>query len=145
MRFQKQAFRHNPEAGIYGDCNRTVLACMLGLDRDEVPHWHEEVGGEEFGRRMDAFLDQHGVVRIAVPVAAETTVDDILEFASACSKGLPYLLAGKSRNDTNHVVIGLDREIVWDPALDDSGIVGPCSDGFFWVEWLVRPIEAVSK
>ena len=36
--FQKQANRHDPENGIFGDCYRTCLAGLLGVDRDSVPH-----------------------------------------------------------------------------------------------------------
>jgi hypothetical protein len=38
---------------------------------------------------------------------------------------------------TAHVVIALNDAIVWDPALDDSGIVGPADDGYYWIEFLV--------
>jgi len=31
---QKQANRHLPEEGLYGDCHRTAIAVLLGLDRD---------------------------------------------------------------------------------------------------------------
>lgn len=41
------------------------------------------------------------------------------------------------RNGTAHVVIGLNDAIVWDPAQDDSGIVAPADDGYYWIEFLV--------
>ena len=28
-----------------------------------------------------------------------------------------------------------------DPSLDDSGIVGPCDDGFYWVQYITRPVS----
>lgn len=33
---QKQAFKHDPANGIYGDCYRTGIACILGIDREDM-------------------------------------------------------------------------------------------------------------
>ena len=35
----KQKYKHDPDNGIFGDCYRTCLAYILGLDRDDVPHY----------------------------------------------------------------------------------------------------------
>lgn len=32
MKYNKQLFRHHPEQGIFGDCHRTAIACMLDLE-----------------------------------------------------------------------------------------------------------------
>lgn len=36
---QHQAFRHDPDNGVYGDCARTAFATLLGVPRDDVPHF----------------------------------------------------------------------------------------------------------
>lgn len=42
MKFQQQLIlQHDPERGIYGDCYRTCLAILLGVDAVSVPHFVE--------------------------------------------------------------------------------------------------------
>ncbi len=138
---QKQLFKHAPEQGIYGDCARTVLACLLDLSPEEVPHaQYEQHGSEQFDMH-EAWLIEQGFRRITVPFVGQgTTVENVLERGMYASSGMPYILAGKSKNGTDHVVICQEDQIIWDPAIDDSGIVGCDSDGYYWLTWLVRPI-----
>ena len=140
MRFQKQLFRHRPTEGIYGDCARTVIACFLDIDPEEVPHVHGELDGGEQFEMHEKFLRERGYARVAIPFPCED-VDAILNTGSHYSNGMPYILAGKSKNGTAHVVICRGAEIISDPALDDAGIVGPDQSGYFWIEWIVRPVE----
>lgn len=137
MRRIKQKFRHDPGSGVWGDCMRTVLACMLDMERDLVTHYQGEQSAEEFNARFEAFLAPFGIVRLEVPIMSDS-VDAALAWGAIRSKGLPYLLSGTSRTGCNHVVICEGDQIVWDPSLNDSGIIGPCDDGFFWIDWLVR-------
>jgi hypothetical protein len=51
--------------------------------------------------------------------------------------GIFCLLGGTSRSGCGHTVIVCDGEIAWDPSQANSGIVGPMSDGFFWLTFLV--------
>ncbi|RWK61816.1 MAG: hypothetical protein EOR85_12885 [Mesorhizobium sp.] len=140
MRFVKQLFRHDPANGVYGDCYRTVVACLLDLDHEQVPHRHEVLSNEEQCGAMDAFLRDRGVQTIRIALNGGD-VDGALAVAVTLSDGLPYLFSGQSRNGTNHVVIARDDRIIHDPSLDDSGIVGPTDVGQFWVEWLVLPLK----
>jgi len=40
MRFHKQLItNHNPESGIFGDCQRTAIACLLDKHPSDVPHF----------------------------------------------------------------------------------------------------------
>lgn len=140
MRFVKQKFRHKPDQGIHGDCARTVIACLLDLDPDDVPHLQRECDAQEQADLHDRFLRDRGFCRITIPFQVER-VADALGIGAHYSGDMPWLLVGRSRNDTNHVVICKGAEIVWDPALDDSGIVAPSDDGYFWIEWIVRPLS----
>ena len=36
---QTQLNKHDPANGVYGDCGRTVIACLLDLHPSEVPHF----------------------------------------------------------------------------------------------------------
>ncbi|MER9662310.1 hypothetical protein [Mesorhizobium sp. M0159] len=140
MRLVKQLFRHDPANGVWGDCARTVIACLCDVPAEEVPHWHEDLSGAEQSARHDAWLREREILRISIPVVADA-LGKALEWGAYYSRGMAYILAGRSRNDTNHVVICRGQEIIWDPAIDDSGVVGPCSDGYFWFEFLVLPLK----
>jgi hypothetical protein len=136
MKVQKQRFRHNPSAGVYGDCHRTAIACMLDLDAEQVPHFGE--GGPEaveFHARVGDFLK--GMDLRAVNVIFACSLAEVLEHQKAMNPGVLYLLGGTSRNGTGHTVVGCGGEIVCDPSIDDSGIVGPMDDGFIWITYLI--------
>lgn len=138
MKFQKQAYRHNPDLGIYGDCHRTAIACILDMDRDHVPHiTHEEWADVTlFHEHFRKFLDSQGFVMVDLwydggPLA------DLLACLANTAKDVYYLLGGMSANGTDHTVVGCGGEIVHDPAIDNSGIVGPTSNGFYSVSFLI--------
>ena len=142
MKLQKQLNRHFPERGIWGDCLRTAIACVLDLDPVDVPHFNDRSDGrtdEDVGRLLNDWLRGRGLAIITVSFNGETSLDDVLTAAGFGSMGLPYLLSGFSRTGCNHVVVCQGYEIIWDPSLTDSGIVGPMNNGFWMVEWLVRP------
>lgn len=139
-RRQKQAFKHDPENGVYGDCSRTVTACLLGIPRDMVPHVHKEESTQEFFAREDAYLASKGLWRMCIAFEGAMPIADVLHHGKTFSRGHEYALVGKSRNGTNHIVICEQDYIAWDTAIDDSGIVGPSDDGYWWLEFIVREI-----
>lgn len=131
---QKQSNFHKPEEGIYGDCHRTAIACLLDLPRDSVPNWVDESGldGERFYELETTWLQNQGITKFLVAYSFET-LTELLEYMGQWFPNLYYILGGTSRNNINHSVIGLGGCIDWDPAIDDSGIIGPMDDGYFWV------------
>ena len=134
---QKQLFLHRPEEGIKGDCWRTALACLLDLEPTEVPHFMSLASDREGVNCLtDRFLAERGLRVIAVPFPGETPLQQVLDTVGALNPGFHHLFSGTSRNGSNHVVIARDGQIVHDPAIDDSGIVGPMDDGLWWVEFL---------
>lgn len=140
MKFTKQRNLHRPEEGIWGDCLRTSIACILDLDPEAVPHWLENgvpEGGVE--RLINGWLLQHGLQLIRVVLGGENSLETVLNTAKFMGGDLPYLLSGFSRTGCNHVVVGQADAIVWDPSLTDAGIVGPMDDGTWWLEFIVRP------
>lgn len=144
---QKQKFKHNPEIGHYGDCDRTTIACMLDMPRDVVPNWAEmfwpmndNVGWD---KAKDEWLQSKGYARVVL-YYRDCTLDDVLNYVGHFNKNVYWLLTGMSKNLTNHVVICLGDKIVWDTAIDDSGIIGPTTDEFFYVEFIV-PATCVNK
>lgn len=137
MLVQKQLFRHKPEEGIYGDCHRTALAALFDMDAREVPHFNEgNPSSEEFNRRDAAWLKAQGYVKYNMVFPA-AELDDVLQTMKSLNPGIYYLLAGTSRTGVDHSVVCLDDQIICDPSLTDSGIIGPCADGYYWVTVLV--------
>lgn len=133
---QKQKFRHNPAEGVYGDCARTVLAMLLDIPVDDVPHFlWDNADGIVFNQRVRMFLESVGLREVSIPFTGDLSA--IMRFMRDSNPGIYYMLMGESRNHVNHVVVCLNDKIVADPALDDSGIVGPADDGYYWVSFLV--------
>lgn len=132
---QKQLFRHKPDEGVFGDCARTAIACLLDLAPEEVPHHQRVLEDGEQRELFDAWLRPRGFA-IAFMAFSEPPAR-MMEIMKANNPGVYYLLSGLSRTGCNHVVICLDGQIVWDPSLDDAGIVGPCDDGCTYIELLV--------
>lgn len=139
---QKQGFRHDPTNGIQGDCYRTAIACVLGVDRDSVPHSHDEMTGPENEIFIDAWLRPQGLRRIYIPVLG----DDFKEVANAMYQrggGLPVIITGRGPRNVNHVIVVHGVDDFWCPTLgqvdEQVALIGPAlPDGYFWAEWVVR-------
>lgn len=133
----KQLFRHRPDQGTWGDCYRTAVACLLDLAPGDVPHVYDKgVDGETGMAVMRDFLASRGFVSVAMIYPGEWSLEEVLAHREQQVPGCAFLLIGRSRNNTDHVVVAKGGTLVWDPSLDDSGIVGPCGDGFWWCEYL---------
>lgn len=145
MLIQKQKNLHKPEEGIFGDCFRTCLAVLLGIDAEEVPHFLKT--GKFEDQLYIEWLNANDLHLLRVTFPGECQLEQILITGSVMSGDMPYLLSGFSRTGCNHVVVCQGLEIVCDPSLIDAGIVGPMqneyADGIkeeWWVEWLVRKL-----
>lgn len=138
MKFHKQRHRHRPERGEFGDCFRTALACILDHEPEEIPNFgifHND--GRRFTAEVQSWLRAEGLVLITVAVDGGTTLQDALSMTSGINTGILCLFAGTSRTGCNHSVVACSGQIIHDPSLDDAGIVGPCSDGNYYLEFLV--------
>lgn len=145
MRPQKQKNRHNPAEGLIGDCHRTCYACLLDMERDSIPNFGEvgfdfaksdEDNRQAFAEACRAWLSEQGYAEFSVGFADR--LDAVLSFMATVNPSIYYILVGQSTSGVNHSVIGYGDAIVWDPSLNDSGIVAPCEpDGLFWVTVLV--------
>jgi len=135
----KQRFLHDPTNGSFGDCDRTVMACVLELSPDDVPNWgvhHDNYAA--FMREKDDWLASVGLVENSF--AFECSREEMENNLKLMFRGMYVFLTGTSANGTHHVVITLNGAIIHDPAIDNSGIVGPCDDGYWWVSFLVPRI-----
>lgn len=131
----KQRFAHKPEEGIYGDCCRTVIACILDIEPEEVPHYHRMLADGEQSDLMNEWLLGRDLQLVQIPYDSDP--DDVLSAMRKMNPGLTYLLAGLSRTGVDHYVIAKDDKIIHDPSLTDAGIIGRGSDGYTWVGFVV--------
>ena len=134
MKPQKQAFLHNPEAGVYGDCWRTAIACLLDMDRDSVPHFY---AGGDSGEQIDetnTWLNERGMMLVQIPLPPDFQLSHLGELGWI-PKDAHILLSGKSPRGTSHVVIANGNgEIAFDPAIPGGGLIGPDDEtGCYWV------------
>lgn len=140
---QKQLFRHKPAEGVFGDCYRTCIACLLDLAPADVPHFYDRLENEDpenKGRDLrDGWLRERGFFVVSIPFAAGDGLAGVLTTMGALNPASYFILSGESRTGVNHSVIACGGQIIHDPSLTDSGIIGPCNDGLFWIE-ILSPI-----
>lgn len=126
MKFQKQKYLHNPSKGEIGDCWRTALACLLDLDKEDVPHWLEkhwdnEDMDDQVRKDTEDWLLERGYRLVSVTLGGFLGLAGILEYMRNLNPLIVYLLSGISNNQVSHVVICRGGELIWDTAKDDSG------------------------
>ena len=146
MIFYKQLNKHRPDEGVIGDCWRTCIACYLEIEPARVPHFVElHIQGAE---STDVLTNKYmeGDYKL-LPIAYHGTddIDTFLLGHANCTaeKDIVFILVGTSRNGTDHCVLMRNGKILWDPAIDNSGIVGPASDGYYWLYALVSDISVI--
>jgi len=135
---QLQANRHKPDEGLYGDCHRTAIAVLLGLDREEVPHFaSDNCTTAVFTERVSSWLDERGLMQLWFVFDGGDLLSTILTALERLNPGVPYLLGGRSRTGVNHTVVCQGGEIVCDPSQTGAGIVGPTDGGYYHVNFIV--------
>ena len=144
MRFSKQLHRHEPQCGINGDCYRTVVACMLDMLPEQVPHFLERVNFLDYdGHWFDGpggaleWMHSQGLHPINICIDASLGLQEVLDIFGDTNPGIYFLLAGTSKTGVGHWVICKNNEIVWDPSLGNVGIVGPPPEGPWEIEFYI--------
>lgn len=138
----RQLFRHRPENGIYGDCHRTAIACLLDLDPMDVPHFYlakveAQARGETYDweAEVERFLNARGFTQAHVNFTC--TLEELFTYMGAVNPRTLYLLGGESARGVNHTVICRGGAFEWDPHPDSSFISGPLDNGFFTATFLL--------
>lgn len=128
-----QTILHDPDAGLYGDCQRAVIASLLDLPIDSVPNFSAGgAGWLEFNERLSAFLCPFGLAHIELPLE---------EFNDQCwmerwHGDAWHALYGPSPrgNGVWHAVVGCNGKIAHDPHPSRAGL----ADSEWTVGLLVR-------
>lgn len=151
---QKQLLKHNPDEGIYGDCHRTALACLLDIPVEQAPHF---IGENEARRKRGetddmlawlphqaAWLAELGYATVDISFHGDEGVEPIFRYMQARNPNIYYLLGGTSPRGTHHTVICCGGGFEWDPHPDGGFLTGPFDNGFYEITFLV-PVSMVSK
>ncbi len=146
LQFNKQLNLHDPDNGIYGDCFRTCIANLFQLKPDQVPHFYKGGKEKEEVDQVHDWLKERGWRMLSFAYACPAVKDMLDYFSKSFSGDFYYMIGGRSKTGANHAVICLNDKIIFDPSIEDSGIVGPMSDRFFYIDvftpynGLVKPI-----
>ena len=133
MQYHTQLIKHNSTQGQFGDCYRTALACILDMEPEEVPDYSNN---ESFAELTNEWLLEKGLKRFSIAYSGENYRDLICDM-SINNSGIYYLLFAQSPSKTNHCYVCLNDDIIHDPSGRDETPIGPCDDGYFWIEVLV--------
>lgn len=143
MKYHKQLFPvHDPDNGIYGDCYRTVIACLLDLDPEEVPHvcdnMPDDYVGKEHEERMNAFLGERGLRHVEMPLLPDMSLQEVLDFCAVYFGDSRYTLMGKSSGGyRNHIVICKGTEI--EHSTNDSTVERyAINSEYWWIGFLMK-------
>lgn len=143
MLYHKQRIRHDPENGIYGDCHRTAIACLLDKQVEDVPHFGEHfMDSDKFNKAVADYLLTQGMRVFTTPYHGETPLHEMLKAIGHYNPDCYYLLTGQSPRNVNHVVVCRGGRIIHDPHFDGGFITGPAQpDGYYWVDVLTPMLE----
>lgn len=141
MKRERQLITHSPQNGRWGDCYRTCIAMVLGMNPRLVPHFCD--GGDHTGSiESQEWLNQRGLSHVTIYYPPSYDIKEIMATLGHYSPDTPMILTGKSPRGTNHSVVALNGEIFCDPATGDDNqdaLVGPALSGdgaFWWVEFI---------
>ena len=138
MKRHQQLLRHDPDNDQMGDCFRTVIACLLDMRPDQVPHFMADSKTEmpEVWCDVDRWLLEHGYRFVDFPMQTND-LGGWLKQMQAAWPDLRWILSGGSPRGTDHCVIIEGGRITHDPHPDGGGIVEPDSTGHFWMGFLL--------
>jgi len=115
IKVAEQLVLHDPDNGVYGDdCYRAMLATLLGVDTEQVPHFlHDNCDAKTFNTRVNEYLAQFGLVYMSF------NVWDIPQWKKDAGISIPiyHEIADDSPrfSGTGHAVVGKDGEVFHDP------------------------------
>ena len=138
-----QSIQHSPDS--IGDCWRTCIACLLGLDSPErVPHFVQicNNGDSDHVDMAREWLYQFGLGLWNMNIIADD-LDDVFQMIDVHNAGEVFLLSGGTNHDTNHSVIADKTGIIHDPNVSPIDINRPCTHGYFIIEAITAHIPSL--
>lgn len=150
---QKQLIKHDPSSGQFGDCYRTCVAVVLGVDASEVPHVCEK--GWCNADDLDGLIAMREHLRsMGLDISKSVFNGDLrwTDFRKWMGKFNPntaIIVTGETTKGTNHCVVMIGREVVCDPITGHpnqepfSGAALADGERNWWVE-VITPIYTTS-
>ena len=140
---QKQLIRHDPGKSQWGDCYRTCIAMVLGLNASEVPHFADGGEADTCKDRVDSWLEERGLKMFAWYFDAEVTAfPHLLEWAGRAAGDDPYIVSVQSAV-ADHCIVGLGDEVFCDPATGEKPArpryfpqQDPNGREYYWIEFI---------
>lgn len=116
----KQLLKHDPANGVYGDCFRTCIACLLERPVTEVPHFCDGGKDDVWLEDLYKYLAPRGYYYVEFRVYDIGAWKDMSRFPY----DIYHIITDVSPNfpDTMHAVIGKNGEVWHDPAPSNKGL-----------------------
>ena len=136
---------HIPERGLYGDCYRTALGCLLDLPPERVPHFLDG-DADDWIYQRDAWLAGRGLGLITIVLSppaepdfyGQVGPDAILTLMEEINTGMHYMLCGNTIDGVGHTVVCCGGKVVHNPAPNSCPIVAPMSGtDYYELQFLV--------
>ncbi len=127
---------HDPDNGVYGDCQRACIASLLEIDLKDIPHFYVTDNDDDFFYSLNSYLAAKGLFHLET-----TTIDFSLpQFKGMCN--VYHLIYGKTIRGTQHATVGLNGVIIHDPHPSKVGLDVDFKDEWtyaFIVNSLMKP------
>ncbi|MBW4710720.1 hypothetical protein KX928_23265 [Roseobacter sp. YSTF-M11] len=142
---RKQLINHDPENGKFGDCYRTCVAMVMGLDPAEVPHFCDGNPDDVSGTTgLRNWLAPQGLGVFQVIYGADTPFRDVMFSLCHLSPEIPTIITGMGTRGVNHCVVAIGGEVFCDPCNGKpvkKPFTGPAEqndEAWWWIEVIAK-------
>jgi len=116
MKKKDMIIMHDPDNGIYGDCQRACIATLLEIDTLSVPHFYENGNDEDFFSSLNSYLNSKGFIHL------ETQPIDFNIPQFDRMGEVYHMIYGESERGFQHAVVAKNGEIIHDPHPSRAGL-----------------------
>ena len=103
-----------------GDCYRTCIAILLGLEAQDVPHFCGDFGQDDptdgWVNRAKNWLAERGLALFQVGYSKKTDHKAAIKSISSGADGIPIIMIGTVFESHSHAVVLLDGALFCDPS-----------------------------
>lgn len=125
----KQTVLHNPAEGHFGNCFTAVLASLLHLPIDQVPHFYDarDTKDTQWLARVNEWLRPYGLGYVEIDASLTALMSEIK------LQEVHHEICGNTSRyaETLHSCVAIDGKVAFDPHPDDSGLTKPRALGMF--------------
>lgn len=123
--------KDDPDSGLYGDCLRACVACILNLPSADVPHfYHDGCDGLTGTQRLRDWLKTRNLTAVWFAYDGSYSRDELLSAWADMNPDAPTILMGGTGTG-NHAVVIIGSKVVNNPAWYGGRIIEPGSNTFW--------------